>query len=141
MRMRCTNPNNDHYNDYGGRGITVCERWDSFANFLADMGPRPDGKTLDRYPNPDGNYELSNCRWATRKEQQQNRRTNIFIQVGNKQIVLWEALARDMKAYHKYEYFRRELNQSPQTAYDWTMASVSRKQGRYFATIEALLSA
>lgn len=74
MRARCTRPSITHFKDYGGRGITVCDRWlNSFDNFLADMGERPPGLTLERNDN-DGNYELSNCRWATRSEQQLNRR-------------------------------------------------------------------
>lgn len=73
MHQRCRNPNKDGFERYGGRGITVCERWRDFENFLADMGERPAGKTLDRYPNPDGDYEPLNCRWATPKEQQANR--------------------------------------------------------------------
>jgi hypothetical protein len=73
MITRCTNPNTRHYPRYGGRGIAVCDRWrNSFENFLADMGERPDGTTLDRYPNRDGNYEPGNCRWATAKEQATN---------------------------------------------------------------------
>lgn len=74
MRQRCHSPNATKYARYGGRGITVCDRWrESFDNFLADMGPRPEGCTLDRL-NPVGNYEPGNCRWATPYEQWLNRR-------------------------------------------------------------------
>lgn len=74
MRQRCNNPNAPDYKRYGGRGIQVCERWnESFQNFLADMGVRPDGLTLDRRDNSK-NYEPDNCRWATPTEQQQNKR-------------------------------------------------------------------
>lgn len=71
MLTRCFNPNQRSYRDYGARGITVCERWLRFENFLADMGERPDHHTLERKDN-NGNYEPSNCKWATTKEQSRN---------------------------------------------------------------------
>jgi hypothetical protein len=73
MIQRCTNPALDSWQYYGARGIAVCERWLSFESFLADMGERPAGMTLDRIDNDRG-YEISNCRWATAAQQSQNRR-------------------------------------------------------------------
>ncbi|RLB06914.1 MAG: hypothetical protein DRG27_06945 [Deltaproteobacteria bacterium] len=84
MKDRTTNPKNDRYNSYGGRGITICKRWLKFENFYKDMGKRPKGMTLDRIDNDKGYYK-ENCRWATRSEQQNNRRTNHLIVYNGKE--------------------------------------------------------
>lgn len=73
MMQRCRYPKHQRYDDYGGRGIEVCERWLDFTNFLADMGDRPAKMSIDRI-DPDGDYEPSNCRWATAQQQQANKR-------------------------------------------------------------------
>ena len=74
MISRCENPKHPAFHRYGGRGVEICDHWrNSFEAFLADMGPRPEGKTLDRWPNNDDGYHPGNCRWATPKEQIANR--------------------------------------------------------------------
>ncbi|MBP8241326.1 MAG: hypothetical protein KAX36_03040 [Thermoflexales bacterium] len=80
MRSRCRNPKYRQWNDYGGRGIDVCKRWDDFQTFAADMGERPPGHSIDRIDN-DKDYSPENCRWATRKEQQRNQRRAVFVEV------------------------------------------------------------
>ena len=90
MRSRCSNQNNKDFKNYGERGITICDSWGQFKNFLTDMGERPPRMTLDRRDN-NGNYEKNNCRWATRKEQGRNTRVNHIVEFnGRKQpIVAW----------------------------------------------------
>lgn len=91
MRARCNNPKSTFYRYYGGRGITVCARWSSFHAFRADMGPKPSpAHTLDRRDN-NKNYEPANCRWATRQEQNLNKRSNHILQFrGTSQpIAVW----------------------------------------------------
>jgi hypothetical protein len=80
MMDRCYYPKHRWFSNYGGRGITVCERWKSFTNFWKDMGERPDGRCIERIDNNKG-YEPGNCRWATRAEQNRNSRRNRILTV------------------------------------------------------------
>lgn len=87
MRSRCNNPRVPEYRNYGGRGIKVCARWDSFEAFLQDMGPRPEGMTVERN-DVHGDYEPSNCRWATRGEQATNTTRSRRLEVGGRVLTL-----------------------------------------------------
>jgi len=87
MKNRCNNPNSNRYNRYGARGIRVCERWYSFAHFLADMGPCPSGMTIDR-KNNDGHYEPDNCHWATPHHQMRNYSRNRWLTFRGKTMCL-----------------------------------------------------
>lgn len=90
MIARCCNPKSQVYENYGGRGITVCERWlESFENFFADMGVCPTGLSIDRIDN-DGPYSPENCRWATDKEQGRNKRTCRFLEMNGERLPLSE---------------------------------------------------
>ena len=88
MLRRCNNPSGKSYSNYGGRGITVCDKWaSSFDSFFEDMGPRPEGKSLDRVDNNEG-YSKANCRWATPREQSNNRRCTIFLSFSGTNVPL-----------------------------------------------------
>jgi hypothetical protein len=112
--QRCKNPNNSAYNYYGGRGITICDRWLNFENFLADIGERPSkDHSIDRISN-NGNYEPGNCRWATRSEQSTNRRNTTWINIEGcvQPLPVWAKLtmtkdetirARLKKGWSEYE--------------------------------------
>lgn len=91
MKSRCFDERCSSFQKYGGRGVTVCERWLDFENFYADMGDRPKGMSLDRFPDVNGNYEPSNCRWATSQEQANNRRDTLLVTFKGetKSLTLW----------------------------------------------------
>jgi hypothetical protein len=107
MHTRCGNRNRKDYKDYGARGITVCERWESFENFLADLGFKPSPQhSLDRI-DPNGNYEPGNVRWATPIEQANNKRTNRLLTIGGQEATIAEH-ARE--ASIPYEVLLKRVN-------------------------------
>lgn len=130
MNSRCTNINVPEYAHYGGRGIKVCERWkNSFEAFLEDMGPRPSNKhSIDRFPNNDGNYEPGNCRWATRQEQDNNKRTNRLFTFYGKTLTLtlWAEISqvdrRTVMARLKRGWSEKEAFWRPARCYEQQQA-------------------
>lgn len=107
MRSRCNKKTHTNYPDYGGRGITVCDRWNVFANFYEDMGDYPSDKSLDRKDNNKG-YTPDNCRWATRKQQQRNMRSNVNITIDGETKTLQDWI--DISGNSRYIIKRRLVN-------------------------------
>jgi hypothetical protein len=106
MRKRVNNPNDKHYKDYGERGITICNRWDIFKNFLNDMGECPKNHFIERIDN-NGNYEPSNCKWANIIEQANNRRSNVYIEYNKNSYTIAE-LSRILNInYDRLKYLYR----------------------------------
>lgn len=93
MKQRCFNPRNAQFKNYGGRGITICARWMDFDCFLADMGERPAGLTIERIDN-DGHYEPSNCKWATQAEQRRNKRSCHYVEFRGERMLLRDVARR-----------------------------------------------
>jgi hypothetical protein len=93
MKRRCDNPNTEDYRNYGGRGIQVCDRWQTFEPFLSDMGLQPPGLTIDRI-DVNGHYSPENCRWATMTEQQNNRRNTRRVLFDGAEYTLTELMAK-----------------------------------------------
>ena len=105
MIQRCLNPSNPSYPRYGGRGITICEQWRKFEGFFADMGERPIGTTIDRYPDNNGNYEPGNCRWANAKDQANNRRSSALVTAfgESKTLAEWDMDPRCAVSQHSLQ--------------------------------------
>lgn len=107
MKRRCTVPTNKSYSNYGGRGIQLCERWQTFAGFIADMGARPSPMhTIERVDN-DGNYEPSNCRWAPRFEQNGNTRRNLIITYRSRSMTVAEAVRTAGNLVSRFRAYQR----------------------------------
>lgn len=123
MKERCLNPNCKSYKDYGARGIAVCDRWLKFENFLSDMGEPPEGMTLERRNNFDG-YHPGNCRWATRAEQNRNKRLNVHINCFGFSLLLAD-VARTFELH--LSTLRRRVNRglSWQEAFDESIAQIA----------------
>ena len=90
MHRRCYDAKNKYYKYYGALGVVICERWHDFKNFFDDVGFRPTGMSLDRYPDKNGPYAPDNCRWATSTEQMRNRRDNVFLTFNGQTMLLLE---------------------------------------------------
>jgi hypothetical protein len=108
MIQRCTNQNDPKFAIYGARGIRVCDKWFLFAGFIEDMGDPPAGLSLDRI-DVNGNYELSNCRWATAKQQANNTRVNVRVTLNGRSMTLKEAAEEEKVPYKRlWKYVRKQ---------------------------------
>lgn len=115
MRDRCLNENHSHYLHYGGRGITICDRWERFENFVEDMGPRPIGLTLDRVNNDLG-YNPDNCKWSSMKEQNRNKTNGTEITIGSITMSITEWSEQPGTSERHLIYNRIRRGWCPQTA-------------------------
>lgn len=130
MLSRCTNPNVECYERYGGRGITVSEEWKSFEKFYADMGKRPEGKTLDRIDS-NGPYSKENCRWATAAEQNRNTRRTQFVTYNGKTMCLKD-WAQELQMPYKTLHKRIRVQQWPiEKAMTTPLRSISKSPFQY----------
>lgn len=119
MRKRCSNKNNKRFGDYGGRGITICDRWSKFENFRDDMGCRPDNTSIDRI-DVNGNYCPENCRWATMKEQMRNTRRSIVVEI--------DGVSKTVS-----EWCEHPDSQAPRTIYNRVRAGVAGREAVFGA--------
>jgi hypothetical protein len=107
MIQRCRDQRHRYYKNYGGRGITVCDRWLNFENFFEDMGPQPDGMTIEREDNNKG-YEPGNCKWATRAIQNRNKQGNVYLEHNGMRLLQqdWAKILRISRSAIRYHLKR-----------------------------------
>ena len=129
MLQRCTNPKSQMYKLYGERGISVCDEWQDFRNFLRDMGEKPPGLSLDRIDN-DGNYESGNCRWTDMKTQNRNRRNNTNVRLRGEAMCITDAAHRLSLHPDTLWTHGRVFNTSPQETVDFYVAKNSTQNRR-----------
>jgi len=116
MMTRCHNANDESFKEYGAMGIIVCERWRDVRNFIEDMGERPAGMSIDRFPDQNGNYEPGNCRWATSKEQARNTRRNVRIEYKGERMTLAELAETQGVNYKALHYLIHTKKMTPEAA-------------------------
>jgi hypothetical protein len=146
IKRRCFNPKARNYRDYGGRGITMCQRWrDSFAAFFADVGPRPSADHSVERVNNDGHYEPDNVRWATQAEQSRNRRNNRFVEALGERLTVTDWCARlgvcDKTLLNRIKRFGAERAVLlPKPATQWSNAPRGEQQYAAKLTADAVIA-
>lgn len=152
IQTRCLNQNATAFKNYGGRGISICQRWiDSFENFLHDMGPRPSQHHSIERDNNDGNYEPGNCRWATAEEQANNKRNNVKVTIDGvtKNISAWArqfgvqiptACLRHKQGYRGMDLFTSKVNHISHEGITDTLSGWSARTGIKKSTIAMRIS-
>lgn len=121
MLSRCNDAKSDFYYRYGGRGITVCDRWKIFENFLADMGVKPEGRYSIERLNNDGNYEPSNCVWASDLDQSLNKSSTVFVTYFGEKLPLKVACALSEVSYERVLWRKHQRGTTHQEEFDWLL--------------------
>jgi hypothetical protein len=132
MHTRCSNPKDKVYADYGAKGVTVDPRWDKFENFLADMGERPDGTTLDRIKNELG-YAPGNCRWATKAVQRRNCSRTVTVEWKGVTRVLSDVADMEGLSYFSLHWYFKRLGMSIDKAVSIASKKGQSRRGQHLA--------
>lgn len=128
MRARCLDPKHARYPAYGARGITICGRWSEFKNFMLDMGRKADPKFTIEREDVNGNYEPTNCKWISRKDQGRNKRTSVFVTYQDKKMLLID-LVEELQLSRQLVYERLKLGWTLAQAIALPISNRGRKRG------------